>query len=324
MKARIVFLGTPEFACPTLDTLLAEPEHYEMLAVITQPDRRAGRNLEMHPSRVKVLAENVQVARGNRQKKFPILTPESVNTPEIIKKIGDMKPDLAVVVAFGQLLSPAFLSLFSKGAVNVHASILPRWRGAAPIAWAIISEDPVTGVTLQKMAQKLDSGDIIASSQVDLDENWDAPRLYTELSKRGAEVVRKHLPDYFQGKITPTPQDENLVTWAPKIKKEQGLIDWNLRAGEISARIRAFTPWPGVWTTRAGKLLKILRAKPFELKTAQPAGYLVSQDKYGFAVQCGGATALLVTVVQPESRARQPAGEYLKGYPFKKGERLGD
>jgi methionyl-tRNA formyltransferase len=324
MKARVVFLGTPEFACPTLDALLAEPEHYDVAAVVTQPDRPAGRNLELKASKVKLLAENVQISRGNKFKKFPILTPESVNDPKVLKQLGDLKADIAVVVAFGQILSPAFLALFPHGAVNVHASVLPRWRGAAPIPWAILSEDPVTGVTLQKVAPKLDSGDIIAYSQVDLDDSWDAPRLYAELARRGAEVVRKSLLDYIAGKVKTTPQNESQITWAPKIKKEQGLVDWNLRAHEICARIRAFTPWPGVWTTRDGKALKILRASPLEFKSSQKPGYLVSQDKYGFAVQCGGSTALLITVLQPESRARQPAGAYLKGYPFKKGERLGD
>ena len=208
--------------------------------------------------------------------------------------------------------------------MNVHASVLPRWRGAAPIQWAILSEDPVTGVTLQKIAPELDSGDVIASSQVDLDESWDSPKLTAELSKRGAEVIRKNLPDFVTGKLKGVPQDPSQVTWAPKIKKEQGLIDWKLRAHQICAAIRAFTPWPGVWTTRSGRTLKILRAKAIEHRSPLPPGYLVSQDKFGFAVQCGGATALLVTVVQPESRARQPASEYLKGYPFIKGEFLGE
>ncbi len=323
MRAKIVFLGTPDFACPTLEFLLSDTSGFDVVGVITQPDRPAGRNLEVKPSRVKSVMDNYFIEKGKRAKKIAVFSPESVSAPDILTKVDALKPDIAVVVAFGQILKPDFLKLFRLGAVNVHASILPRWRGAAPIAWAIISEDPVTGVTLQKVAPTLDAGDIIATSQMDLDESWDAPKLYSELSHRGADIVKRHLQDYIDGKIKAIPQDESQVTYAPKIKKEQGLINWNLRAGQICAQLRAFSPWPGVWTTRAGKKLKILRAKALEFKSAQPPGYLVSQDKYGFAVQCGGATALLITVIQPESRARQPASEYLKGYPFTKGEYLG-
>ncbi len=324
MRARVVFLGTPEFACPTLDFLLSDNSGYEVVAVITQPDRPAGRNLETQPSKVKLLMKSYFSERGKRAKKILVLSPESVNEPGTIKKIEELKPDLAVVVAFGQILKPDFLKLFPLGAVNVHASILPRWRGAAPIAWAILSEDPVTGVSLQKIAPVLDSGDIIATAQMDLDESWDAPKLYTELAHRGADIVKRHLQEFLDGKLKAVPQDESQVTLAPKIKKDQGLVDWNLRAGQICARIRAFNPWPGVWTTRTGKKIKILRAKALEFKGNSPPGYLVSQDKYGFAVQCAGSTALLITVIQPESRARQPASEYLRGYPFSKGEYLGD
>lgn len=324
MRARVLFLGTPEFACPTLEFLLSDTSGYDVVGVVTQPDRPAGRDLTVRPSKVSLTLKNYFNEKGKRAKKIQLLTPENVNAPEVLKQIEVLKPDIAVVVAFGQILKEDFLKLFQFGAVNVHASILPRWRGAAPIAWAILSEDPVTGVTLQKISLGLDSGDIIAMNQMDLNDSWDAPKLYSELSHRGADVVKRHLHEYIDGAIKLTPQDPSQVTLAPKIKKEQGLVDWNLRAGQICARIRAFNPWPGVWTTRGGKNLKILRAKALEYKGAAAPGSLVSQDKYGFAVQCGGSTALLIEVIQPESRGRQPASEYLKGYPFVKGDVLGD
>jgi methionyl-tRNA formyltransferase len=323
MSTKVVFLGTPEFACPTLDALLADPLRYEVVGVITQPDKPAGRNLEVQSSRIHMLAKSYINPKAPKAKKLTILTPEKINDPLVLQKIAELNAEVAIVVAFGQILSPQFLKLFKYGALNVHASILPRWRGAAPIQWSILSEDPVTGVSLQKIVPALDAGDVLAVSQVDLDESWDAPKLYSELSKRGADLVRKTLPDYIAGKVKGTPQDPTQVTLAPKIKKEQGLIDWSLRASQICAKLRAFSPWPGVWTTRGGKILKILRAKPIEFRGSSPPGYLVSQDKYGFAVQCGGSTALLITVVQPESRSRQPASEYLRGYPFVKGEYLG-
>jgi methionyl-tRNA formyltransferase len=323
MKTKVIFLGTPEFACPTLDVLLEDNVHFEVMAVVTQPDRPAGRDLNLQPSRVKVLVQNYLSQRAPKGKKLPLLTPEKVNDPEVLKSLAQFGAELAVVVAFGQILSPQFLKLFKFGAVNVHASLLPRWRGAAPIPWTILSDDPITGVSLQKIVPELDAGDILATSQLELDESWDAPKLYAELAKRGADLVRKSIPPFVAGTLKATPQDVSQVTWAKKIKKEQGLIDWTHRAGQICAQMRAFTPWPGVWTTRGGKTLKILRAKAIEFKGTLPPGYLVSQDKFGFVVQCGGATALLITVVQPESRARQPASEYLKGYPFVKGEFLG-
>jgi methionyl-tRNA formyltransferase len=319
---RIVFLGTPEFACPTLDLLLSEPETYEIVAVVTQPDRPAGRNLEPQVSRVKELAVSHLGKLSRVQKKYVIASPESVNDPEFIKSLG-YELDIAVVVAFGQILKPPFLSIFKHGAVNVHASLLPRWRGAAPIQWALLNQDPVTGVSLQKIADKLDSGDVIASAQVVLDETYDALKLYSELSRRGADLVRRYLSDYVAGRIKATPQDETQMTLAPKIKKEQGIIDWNVAASQIVANIRALTPWPGVWTTREGKQLKILRAKAIEHSSVLEPGFLISMDKFSFGVQCGNNTALIISVVQPESRSRMPASEYLKGYSFKKGDKLG-
>jgi len=324
MRTKVVFLGTPEFACPSLSILLGDQESYEVVGVITQPDRRAGRNLETQASHVKQLAEAHLVRLGKLQKKFPILPLESVNTPEALKQVAALGAEVAVVVAFGQILSTAFLKLFKFGAVNVHASLLPRWRGAAPIPWALLNEDPVTGVTLQKIAPKLDSGDIIGSYQVVLDETYDATKLYAELSRRGADLVQKHLNDFVVGKIKATPQDESQVTLAPKITKEHGKVDWKAPASKMLTNIRALTPWPGVWTTREGKNLKILRAKAINHNDVSEPGYVVAMDKTNFAVQCGNNTALLVMVVQPESRARMPASEYLKGYPFKKGDRLGE
>lgn len=322
-KIKVLFLGTPEFSCPTLNMFLHEQDVFELVGVVTQPDKPAGRNMEVQPSRVKELADTYLQTLSKLAKKFPILTPEKINDEAVLKQISQLGADIAVVIAYGQILSPQFLKLFKHGAVNVHASLLPRWRGAAPIAWALLKEDPVTGVTLQKIAPKLDSGDILATTQVVLDDTWDAPKLYTELSRRGSDLVRKFVPELVAGKVKGTPQDETQVTYAPKINKEQGLIDWNKNARHICAQIRALTPWPGTWTTRNGKILKILRAKAIEHSSAKP-GFLVSMDKLNFVVQCGDGTALMVTVVQPESRSRQPVAEYLKGYPFKRGDFLGN
>jgi methionyl-tRNA formyltransferase len=319
---KILFLGTPEFACPTLDYLLTDQENFEVVGVVTQPDRPAGRNLELVASRVKQLAEAYLAKLSKTKHKFVVIGTEDVNKPDNLLQISKLGADLAVVVAFGQILRAPFLKLFPLGAVNVHASLLPKYRGAAPIAWSVLNREPITGVTLQKIAQKLDSGEILAQTQVVLDDDSDAPSLYAELSKRGADLVRRHLLEYANGKLIGKPQEEDQVTLAPKIKKEQGLIDWQKSAKDICAQIRALTPWPGTWTIRKGKTLKILRANAIEYKSAEP-GFVISVDKHNFVVQCGQGTALMVSVVQPESRARQPVAEYLKGYPFVKGDSLG-
>jgi methionyl-tRNA formyltransferase len=322
MSARIVFFGTPEFACPALHYLLEDNPVGEVIGVVTQPGRPAGRNLEVQNSRVFEMATGFVTAKGKLARKLPILAPENINDPAVIKQIKNLHPELGVVVAYGQILSPQILSLFPKGLVNIHASLLPRWRGAAPIAWSLLNQDPITGVTLQKVAEKLDSGDILGQIEVVLDQTWDAPLLYSELAKRGPDLLRRFLPDYISGKNKGKPQDEKQVSWAPKIKKEQGLIDWKIGAKKICAQINALNPWPGSWTIRDGKVLKILRAKAIEYDGKNP-GEIISVDKTNFVVTCGEKSALMILVVQPESRSRQPSGEYLKGYPFKKGDILG-
>lgn len=318
---KVVFLGTPEFACPTLEYLLNEPE-VEVLAIITQPDRPAGRNLKSTKSRVKVVAEEYILGLGRLSRKPAILTPANVHEEDIRDRLRDLEPDIAVVVAYGQILKEPFLKYFPKGAVNIHASLLPKYRGAAPIAWSILNGDGESGVTLQKIASKLDAGDIIAQQGVKIGKDWDAPRLYKELSIKGAELMKRSFKDYFDGVIKPVPQNPKMVSYARKITKEDGRIQWDKPARYIAGQIRALTPWPGTFTTRNGKLLKILRATALENIGTQP-GLLVGQDKFSFYVQCGDNSALKVLIVQPESRARMPASEYMKGHPFVKGDVLG-
>lgn len=305
-----------------MSMLLNNQDVYEVVGVVTQPDRPAGRNLEMQRSKVRELTENHLLSLGKIAKKFPVYAPESVNSSEMVQIFEALAIDVAIVVAYGQIISSDVLSTFKHGAVNVHASLLPRWRGAAPIAWALLAQDPLTGVSLQKIVVKLDAGDVIGSSQVVIDDNWDAPKLYNDLSHRGADLVRRLLPDYVAGKIKLVPQDEKQVTIAAKIRKEQGLIDWNKSARIICAQIHALTPWPGTWTTRDGKVLKIMRASAVSHVGGQP-GDLVGMDKINIWVQCGESSALQISVVQPDSRSRMPVAEYMKGYPFKKGDKLG-
>lgn len=325
MGTKVLFLGTPEFACPTLEMLLSNSS-FEVVGVVTQPDKPAGRNLEVQSSRVKIISEKYLASITRAAKKFPIYTPADINDPDFLRDLSERSIDVAVVVAYGKILSQKFLNIFQYGAVNVHASLLPRWRGAAPIPWAILSNDTTTGVTLQKVALKLDTGDILATATYDIEKDCDAPKLYTELSRRGAELVRRTLPDYIAGKIQGQKQDETKATYASKITKEMGAIDWNKTASDITRQIRALTPWPGTWTKRSGKVIKILRADAMAnisgLAPGKP-GDLIGLDRVSFVVMCGDKTGLRVSVLQPESRSRMAASEYMKGHPFGKGDFLG-
>ncbi len=317
IKPKVLFLGTPEFACPSLNVFLENSSAFDLVGVVSQPDRPAGRNLNVQPTPVKKLAQSALDAG----QKFKIFSVESVNEASVISALKSLEADVAVVVAFGQILRKSFLEIFKFGAVNIHASLLPRWRGAAPIAWSVLEGDKETGVTLQKITSKLDAGDIIASEKVNLDQFWDAAKLYEELSIRGGGLLRHNLATFLRGEIKCIPQDETKVTLAPKIKKEQGIIKWTRTGSQIDSQIRALTPWPGTWTKRAGKTLKILKAKPIKLHGHKP-GVVVEVSKTYFTVQCGSDSGLEVSQVQPESRSRLDVSEYLKGNAMKTGEFL--
>lgn len=318
---RVLFLGTPDFALPTLKRLMEPP--FELVGVVTQPDRPAGRDLKLKPSPVKVLAQ---------EKGFKVWTPEKIS-PQDIEEFTATGAEVAVVVAFGQILTQSFLDAFPKGAVNVHASILPRWRGAGPIQWALLADDEVSGVALQRVVRKLDAGDIIGIKEVKLSDDYDAPKLYAELSQLGADLVGETLPAYVEGKLNPVPQDESHVTIAPKISKSQGLIDWNKSAREIFAQYRGLKPWPGTWTFHQGKMLKVISVEAVPRAGKGPAsssggvskfkpGQVISIDKDRLTVATGNG-ALTITMVQPESRSAMKVSDYVRGRPMKEGDQLG-
>ncbi len=315
-KVRVCFLGTPEFAVTSLQALL-EDEHYEVVGVVTQPDRPAGRKMQLTPSPVKVLAQ----ARGLR-----VVAPESLKAnPLIVDEIARWGAEVAVVVAFGQILSENFMSLFPFGCVNVHGSVLPRWRGAAPIQRAIEFGDLESGVTLQKMVKKLDAGDVIGIRRVKVGEDLTAMELHDQLALLGADLLRVELMDYLRGNLAPFPQDESLVTLARKIEKAESLLDWSLPAKHLDGKIRGFVYGPGTYTTLAGKKLKIHRAKavPHELIQDIAPGTVTAVHDDFFSVACGEGI-LKVFEVQPESRTRVSALDFLKAHPLKVGDRLGN
>lgn len=309
---RVCFLGTPGFAETHLQALLDNPR-FDVVGVVTQPDRPAGRKMQLTPSPVKVLAE---------KKSLPILTPENLRKePEVFEVIKSWKADVAVVVAFGQILSQEFLDSFKHGAVNIHGSLLPLWRGAAPIQRSIEAGDQVSGVSMQRMVKKLDAGPVIAEKRVALDGQITATELYERLAVLGCELLSVELVDYVEGKIAPREQDEALVSVARKIEKEESWLDWNLPAEKLHNKVRAFTMGPGTYVMFQGKRLKIHRTQVVAVETGVDAGNIALTDSEKLIVACGdGALSLLE--VQPESKAKMPIREFIKSAGLKVGDRF--
>lgn len=312
-KVRICFLGTPEFAVTSLKALLAD-EHFEVVGVVTQPDRPAGRKLQLTPSPVKLLAQ---------AHNLKVLAPESLKAnPLMLDEIKTWGAEVAVVVAFGQILTEEFLRAFPFGAVNVHGSVLPRWRGAAPIQRAIEAGDAESGVTLQRMVKKLDAGDILGIRRVKIEPTMDAQELHDRLAVLGADLLCVDLMDYVRGNLGPIPQDESQVTYAKKIEKAEAQIDWKKTAVEIDRKIRGFVYGPGTFTLLQGKKLKIHRALPEDGTAKLSAGQIaeVGEDFFSVATAEG---LLRVLEVQPESRTRVKVADFLKSQPLTKGTQLG-
>lgn len=309
-KVRVCFLGTPEFALSSLKELLKD-EHYEIVGVVTQPDRPAGRKMLLTPSPVKTMA----MAQG-----IPVLSPESVNKDFILSEINKWGAEVAVVVAFGQILSTKFLQLFPFGAVNVHGSVLPRWRGAAPIQRALEAGDVESGVTLQKVVRELDAGDVIGIRRCKLDSEINAMELHNQLAALSADLLHVDLMDYVRGNLAPIPQDPSGVTYAKKIEKSEAEIKWDSPAVQIHNKVRAFVMGPGTFTSLDGKKLKIYRTRTL---TGGGQVGVVSEVRDQSVVVGTSQGFLEIFEVQPESRARMSVADFLKGHPLKKGDRLG-
>lgn len=303
-KVRVCFFGTPDFAVTALRALL-DDDHFEVVGVVTQPDRPAGRKLQLSPSPVKTLALS---------KNLRVLCPESLKDNALmVEAIQSWGAEIGVVVAFGQILTEAFINSFHFGCVNIHGSILPRWRGAAPIQRSIEAGDKTTGVTLQKIVKRLDAGDVIGSRAIDVPAEMDAKELYEKLAFLGADLLRVELMDYVRGHLAPQPQDESKVTYAKKIEKSESQIDWNMPAEKIHNKVRAFVMGPGTFATLKGMKVKIHKSRVSNAGTSKEVGALIP-DKEKLLVQTGqGVLELLI--VQPESRNKMTAQEFLKGYP---------
>jgi methionyl-tRNA formyltransferase len=302
MGMKLVFCGTPQFAVPSLKAL-AEAG-CDVRLVVTQPDRPQGRGMEMAMSPVKQTA----ITLG-----LPVLQPDKIkNNEEFRRQLTELAPDAIVVVGYGRIVPPWMLELPPLGNINLHASLLPKYRGAAPIQWAIAQGETVTGVTTMRIDEGLDTGDILLQKQIEIHPEDTAVTLSPRLAEPGAALLVETLRGLEKGSIYPVPQDNAQATLAPILKKEEGQIDFRRTATEIHNRLRGFQPWPGAYTVFRGKNLKVITARPAAEPVTIPAGELEVHGEHLF-VGCSG-TALELLQIQPEGKKPMTAREFIAGY----------
>lgn len=308
---RIVFMGTPDFAVGALEAMI-EAGH-EVIAVVTQPDKPKGRGKEMQCPPVKECA----LAHG-----IEVFQPEKVKTPEAVEVLRGYGADIFVVAAFGQLLSQEILDMPRYGCINIHASLLPKYRGAAPIQWAILDGEPYTGVTIMQMNAGLDTGDILTTVKVEIEQTETGDSLFDKLCEAGARLCVETLPLIEQGRITPIRQNEAEATYAKRLSKSLGKVDWTESAQVIERKIRGLNSWPSAYTTYRGKQMKLWKAMTDQtvFDDAVP-GTIAAVTKEAFGVQTGEGI-LMITEVQLEGKKRMPVKEFLLGYQMHVGEIL--
>jgi methionyl-tRNA formyltransferase len=295
---KIVFMGTPEFAVPSL---LALHENLQVIGVVTQPDRPAGRGRDMRSPAVK----SYSVANN-----IPVIQPEKLDDTDFLDQLNSWNPDVIVVVAFAHILKAKVLHLPPHGCLNVHASLLPRWRGAAPIQAAILHGDKETGITIMTMNEKLDAGEIISQEAISIDRSDTAASLAEKLSILGAELLIDSLPGYLSGKIKPEPQDLSRSTYFPKIKKEQGQLDFTKTALELERQVRAFIPWPGSFFVWNEKRIKVLQAEVIPSPDSEPGVHLIYDERPAVGT---AENALVLNRLQVAGKNPLSGREFLSG-----------
>lgn len=297
---KIVFLGTPEFSVPTLKKLIAEAE---VLAVYTQPDKPVGRGLKMQASPVKQLA---------LQHGVPVFTPAKISVTEEIERIRAYQPDFLVVVAYGQILKLPVIEAAKFGTINIHSSLLPRWRGAAPIQWAILGGDQETGITTMMIAPKLDAGDMLLQEKISISVTDTATTVHDRLSELGATMILPTLRGLMDKSITPKKQDEGQVTYAHKLTKDMEVLDWSLSASALDVRVRALNPWPGTRVeTASGEKIKIKRGRVIEIPGKVKAGQLFSSG--GELMLSCGSGFYQIFEIQEEGKKAVSGQDFING-----------
>ena len=310
---RIVFCGTPTFAVPTLKSILAEPD-FTVVAVITQPDRPRGRGQEISFSAVKEAALAAEI---------PVRQPAKIRAPEAQELLQSFSPDCFVIIAYGQIIPAGLLPLSKCGWINLHASLLPKYRGAAPINWAIANGETTTGLTTMRIDAGMDTGDMLLQQEIDINPGETAPELSARMAEAGAALMMETLRGLPDGTITTKKQNDSLATYAPLLKKEDGRIDWNRRAREIANRMRGFDPWPGAFATFRGKTCHLWgEALPQQRTAAAPGTLLLEEGE--MRVACGDTTVLRVAAVKLEGRKQVSAEEFVNGARLAKEERFGN
>lgn len=311
LNPRIVFMGTPDFAVPCLETLIEEG--YDIAAVVTQPDRPKGRGQKLTPSPVKekALAQNIKV-----------LQPDRVKDSAFIEELTAIKPDLIIVVAFGQFLPKVLLELPPLGCINVHASLLPKYRGAAPIHWSVINGETVTGVTTMYMDVGMDTGDMILKAEMDIKQDDSTGFIHDELKVMGADILKKTVKMIISNQAPRKPQDKDAASYAPLLTRALEHIDWNGSAVQIHNLVRGLNPWPGAYCRHQNKTLKIWTTSIFDKDKIGIPGRIESITDQGILVETGKGIIELRTI-QPESKRRMSARDYASGYCLIAGDVLG-
>ena len=308
---RAVFLGTPSTAVPTLESLVTAG--HEVPLVITQPDRPAGRSGTPRPPAVKQAA----AALGLR-----VEQPHKVRDAAFLRVLDEARPDVLVVVAYGRILPRPVLELAPMGAVNVHFSLLPKYRGAAPVQWALVNREPVTGVTTMRMSEGLDEGDVLLQHVVAVEPGEHAPSLLERLARIGATLAVETLRRMATGVIEPRPQAEADATFAPRLTVEDGVADFRMTARELEGRVRGLDPWPGVWARRGDRRIRLVRATVHDGGVEEPEGTVVAFADDALLVACGWGSLLAVRALQPEGRSVVSAREAVNGRQLRPGDRL--
>lgn len=309
---RIVFMGTPEFAVPSLKALVESG--YEICGVFTQPDKPKNRGMKLQTTPVKEYA----LTAG-----LPVFQPAKMRDGEALSILRERKPDLIAVAAYGKILPADILDLPPLGCVNVHSSLLPKYRGAAPINWAILNGEDETGVTIQRMAEGIDTGDVLAQVKTAIDINENAAQLLIRLAQMGAELLVETVRKLEAGSASATPQDERRSSHAPMLSKELSPMDWGKTARQLHDQVRGLYPWPSAVAVLDGIRCKIIRTFLLSEKTNQPSGTILQADKKGLRVACGDGRVLEILELQPDGKKAMAAAAFLMGHPIQTGTMIG-
>ncbi|MDF2838821.1 MAG: methionyl-tRNA formyltransferase [Evtepia sp.] len=303
---KILFMGTPDFAVPSLQSLI-EAGH-ELVGVFTQPDKPKNRGMKLQPPPVKEFALKLNI---------PVYQPEKLKDGTALSIIQERKPDLIVVAAYGRILPKDILEFPVLGCINVHSSLLPKYRGAAPIHWAILNGEEESGVTIMHMAEELDAGDIICQVKTSIDPNETVESLHDRLALLGAELLVKTITEIEKGTAKATSQDKALVSYAPMLSRALSPMNWSRSAQELHNQVRGLVPWPGAATEFSGVHFKIWKSKVLHEKSKELEGTVLEAGNTGIKIACGGGSVLLIEELQAEGKRRMSAADYLRGNPLK-------